>query len=638
MKHTIIGTAGHVDHGKTTFIRALTGRETDRLKEEKKRGITIELGFAWIDLPDGGKAGIVDVPGHEKFVGNMLAGAGGIDLVMLIVAADEGVMQQTREHLEILRLLEVKHGLVILTKADLVDEEWLELAQEDVREICRGTFLEDAPIFAVDSVSGRGIEEVRQKLFAMIEALPPKNELEPFRQPVDRVFSMEGFGTVITGTAMSGKVSVGDTLFLYPAEEEVRIRSIQVHGEDVQTAFAGQRTAMNLAQISKSDIVRGDVLAAPRSMDISKMLDARIDISAESPYVVKSGSRVHFHHGAMEQLCRIRILEAEELAPGETGMARLMFEEPVAVQYGDHFVLRFYSPVITVGGGVVLDPCPTNVKIKDSEWNARLNKIEQGTASERLEMAVSSASPHFMPLTTSVRRSGIHRLPREEQEEIIRNTRESGSIISLNDQISISRDFLETMSKRAYTILSEFHAKEPLKAGIKREEMRTRLLPEVNIELSDRLLELLGEREVLVLKSGLVSLPGFSVQLSSEQEKISKSMEEEYLKAAYAPPETADVLSRYEKKHRPEAVISDLLDRSVLVRLDANIYIHQQFFNEARTFVIDTIRKEGGIKLADFRDHIGSSRKYAVAILDAFDREKLTVMNGDVRVLVKDQS
>lgn len=638
MRHTIIGTAGHVDHGKTTFIRALTGRETDRLKEEKKRGITIELGFAWLDLPDGGKAGIVDVPGHEKFVGNMLAGAGGIDLVMLIIAADEGVMRQTREHLDILRLLEVKHGLVVMTKADLVEEDWLELAMEDVRETCKGTFLEDAPIFAVDSLSGRGVEEVRAKLCEMIRSLPEKNEFAPYRQPVDRVFSMEGFGTVITGTALSGKVSVGDILYFYPSEEEVRVRSIQVHGEDVQTAYAGQRTAINLAQIAKSDVARGDVLAAPRSMDISQMLDVRVDVLRDSPYAVKSGSRVHFHHGAMEKLCRIRVLEAEELAPGETGMARLMFDEPVAVQFGDHFVLRFYSPVITVGGGIVLDPCPATVKIRDSEWKERLGRIERGTPQDRLEIAVSSASPHFYSLDSCLRRSGLSPLPAEEQERIRKEVQASGGIIPLNEQIWISKDFLEKIRKRAVSLLSEYHGKEPLKAGIRREEMRTRLLPEVRIELSDRLLDLLAEGGALAVKNGIISLPGFSVQLTPEQEQMSKAMEEQYLKAAYAPPETSAVLAQFAPQKRPEAVLADLLDRGVLIRLDANINLHHQFYESARNFVIDTIRAQGELKLADFRDHIESSRKYAVALLDAFDREKLTVMNGDVRVLVKDRA
>ena len=298
MKHIIIGTAGHVDHGKSCLIKALTGIDPDRLKEEKKRGITIELGFAWLDLPDGGKAGIVDVPGHERFVHNMLAGAGGVDLALLIVAADEGVMPQTREHLDILQLLEVKQGILVVTKKDLVDPDWLELAEEDIREEVKGTFLEKAPLFAVSSYTGEGIDELRQEIFHQIEGLSGKDDEAPMRQAIDRVFTMGGFGTVVTGTMLEGQVHVGNTLTLYPENEDVRVRSIQVHGEDKEAAYAGQRAAINLAQVSRQDVERGNVLAAPGSMDVSSLLDVRIDMLKDSPYELKNKSRVHFHHGA----------------------------------------------------------------------------------------------------------------------------------------------------------------------------------------------------------------------------------------------------------------------------------------------------------------------------------------------------
>lgn len=634
MKHIIIGTAGHVDHGKSCLIKALTGIDPDRLKEEKKRGITIELGFAWLDLPDGGRAGIVDVPGHERFVHNMLAGAGGVDLALLIVAADEGVMPQTREHLDILQLLEVKHGILVVTKKDLVDPDWLELAEEDIREEVKGTFLETAPLFAVSSYSGEGIDELRQEIFHQIEGLGGKDDEAPMRQAIDRVFTMGGFGTVVTGTMLEGQVHVGDTLTLYPENEDVRVRSIQVHGEDKEAAYAGQRAAINLAQVSRQDVERGNVLAAPGSMDVSSLLDVRIDMLKDSPYELKNKSRVHFHHGAGEQLARVRLLGRESLKAGETAFARLTLSEPLAAKMGDHFVLRFFSPLETIGGGRILDPCPPLAKVHEDEDLQRCQRLDMAAPSERLALAVESQSPLFRELGLALRRAGLNGLSEERKNEIIQEAEEQYGIRRLTPQVFLARTFIEKMGQKAQRILEDFHRKEPLKSGLKREELRTRLLPENRIELTDRLLELFAEDGTILIQGGLVRLPGFSVELSPQQKKISQEMEEIYLKAAFAPPDTSELLARFSRKDSPEAVLSDLIDRAVLKRLDPNICLHQQFFEEARDFVIQTIRAEGELKLADFRDHIQSSRKYAVAILDAFDRERLTRLVGDTRVLL----
>lgn len=634
MKHVIIGTAGHVDHGKTCLIKALTGIETDRLKEEKKRGITIELGFAWLNLPEGGKAGIVDVPGHERFVRNMLAGAGGIDLALLIVAADEGVMPQTREHLEILQLLELKRGIIVVTKADMVDEDWLELAKEDIREAVKGTFLEQAPIFAVSSHTGQGIDELRQEIFRQISEMDGKDDTLPYRQPIDRVFTMEGFGTVITGTVVEGSVKVGDIVSLYPEDIEVRVRSIQVHGEDVEAAFAGQRAAINIAQLARDELLRGDVLAEKHSMDISKVLDVRIQMLPDAAFEIKNRSRVHFHHGSTEKICRVRLLDCDSLKAGETGYARLLFDEDLAAKYGDHFILRFFSPLETIGGGVILDPCPPNVKIKDAEWRERLSRIEDMSPAERLACAVDCQSPYFMSLDFAVRRSGLGAMPEAQRSKAVEEAFSRKLIVPLNEHISLSEGFIEKMALRAQTIIRDFHAKEPLKAGLKREELRTRLLPDNKIDLTDKLITLLEEKKVLVSAQGLISLPEFRVSLTPEQEKISAALEKIYEESGFTPPDTAEVLGRFPKKQRPEAVLSDLIDRGVIKRLDANISMHSRYIEEARQFVIDTIHQNGSIKLAEFRDHIGSSRKFAVAILDAFDREKLTRMQGDARILL----
>lgn len=634
MKHLIIGTAGHVDHGKTCLIKALTGIETDRLKEEKKRGITIDLGFAWLDLPNGEKAGIIDVPGHEKFVRNMLAGAGGIDLTLLIVAADEGVMPQTREHLEILKLLNLKNGMIVLTKADLVDDDLLAYAEEDIKEACKGSFLENAEVHVVSSHTGQGIEELRSAIIACLETLPGKDVSRPFREPIDRVFTMEGFGTVITGTLLEGSVHVGDQLMLYPQEEMVRVRSIQVHGHDTDLAVAGQRTAMNLAQISRRELKRGDILAKPYSLDVSNVLDVEVRMLDESPYILKNGSKLHLHHGASETLCRIRLLNTPELKPGEHGFARLHLEESVAVKYGDPYVLRFFSPVETIAGGTILDPCPVTIKIKDEEWEERLGNLLKGSPLERLILAIDAQSPNFMPIDFAMRRSGLTALPDEVQSELLNEALEKGSIKKLSDTLYLSAAFVEKMSKRASTILETFHKKNPLKPGLKREEMRSRLLPDTKLEWTDKLLEFLQETGTLVAENGLIYAPNFKVKLTPEQKKVMSDLEETYLKAGFAPPDTPALLATFNKKLNPELLLSDLIERQVIKRLDANLNLHQRYYDEVKAYVIDTIKQQGSIKLAEVRDHIGSSRKYAVAILEAFDREKLTKMQDDARVLL----
>ncbi|MBQ2911755.1 MAG: selenocysteine-specific translation elongation factor, partial [Clostridia bacterium] len=348
----IIGTAGHVDHGKTSLIKALTGIETDRLREEKKRGITIELGFAYIDLPQGLRAGIIDVPGHEKFIKNMLAGAGGIDIALLIVAADEGVMPQTEEHLEILSLLDIRKGVIALTKTDMVDEEWLEMMKEEVAEKMHGTFMEDAKIIPVSSYTGDGIPELQAELAKLAGECEPKNETIPFRIPVDRVFSVDGFGTVITGTLIEGVVKEGDTVTIYPDKIESKVRGIQVHSQPVKQAYPGQRVAVNLAGVHKSELERGDIIAAQDSMDTSMMLDALLKVTADTERHIKNGSRLHFYHGSREILCKVVLLDKDELIKGEQAYAQIRLEENVSLKAGDRFVVRFYSPLETVGGGV----------------------------------------------------------------------------------------------------------------------------------------------------------------------------------------------------------------------------------------------------------------------------------------------
>ena len=398
MKHVIIGTAGHVDHGKTLLVKALTGIDTDRLVEEKKRGITIELGFAHLDFDDGTQAGIVDVPGHEKFIKNMLAGAGGIDLAMLVVAADEGFMPQTVEHLGILQLLGIREGVVVITKTDMVDGEWVEMVKEDVKEQVRGTFLEGKPIYPVSAYTGEGIRELREALKALVAQVQEKSLRTPFRLPIDRVFSVDGFGTVVTGTLIEGAVTVGDDAAIMPDGLECRVRNLQVHGSDVKTAYAGQRVAMNLAGVKKTDITRGDTIAKPGSMRVSLMLDVRLQNLKNSQRTIVNGSQVHLYHGSAVRLAKVVLLERDALQPGESAYAQLRMTEEIATRQGDRFVIRFYSPLETIGGGVILDDHPYRHKRNDAQVLRMLAVKESGSDDDKLVQAVAEYGTELVPL------------------------------------------------------------------------------------------------------------------------------------------------------------------------------------------------------------------------------------------------
>ena len=626
MNNIIIGTAGHVDHGKTCLIRALTGIETDRLREEKKRGITIELGFAYLDLPDGGRAGIIDVPGHEKFVRNMLAGAGGIDLALLIVAADEGVMPQTVEHLGILSLLEIQHGIIVLTKIDTVDEEWRELVAEDIRQQVQGTFLQDAPLIPVSSYTGEGIEELRQEIFRQIEKLGGKKLDTPFRIPVDRVFSMEGFGTVITGTMIEGKLQEGAEVMLYPGEKLGKVRNIQVHSRSVDTAYAGQRVAVNFSNLKKTDIQRGDVVAPPGSMHTTMMVDVRLNMLKEADRSIKNTSRLHFYHGSREVLCKAVLLEQEALEPGQSGYAQLRLEETVALKAGDHFVVRFYSPLETVGGGVVLDPSPQKHKRGDAAVLESLAILEKGTLKDKIEQGVKDGSPAYRPLDFVAVQFGASK---EEAEQLAGQLESEGKLVKITAGLYLHQSFLERQGKRLSEILRQYHTANPLKEGMKREELRSRFLPQQEQAVADGLLDYYARVERIKFTNGMASLFKFKVKVDEEAARMTEAMETIYRQAGYA------VLGQMGKdQKKAQQVHAALVGSGTLVRMDAQMCFHREAYDEAVRQIVEQCRAQGQITLAEVRDLLGTSRKYAMAILDTLDREKVTKKVGDVRVLV----
>ena len=632
MKYSIIGTAGHVDHGKTMLIKALTGMDTSHLEEEKKRGITIELGFAYLKLPDGGKAGIVDVPGHEKFIKNMLAGVGGMDLVLLVVAADEGVMPQTREHMDILSLLNIKDGIIVLTKTDMVDKDWLELVKDDVREEVQDTFLRDAPMCCVSSLTGEGIDELRQMIFDKLAHVSEKNESAPMRIPVDRVFSVDGFGTVITGTMIEGTLREGEDVTIYPSGLSTKVRSLQVHSTPVKTAYAGQRVAVNLAGIKKENVCCGDYIAAPGSLHETLMLDVKIKALPHIDWQLLNNSRLHFYHGAGDTLCKLVLLDRDALQPGEEAYAQLRFTEPVTVKNRDCFVVRFYSPLETVGGGIVLDSQPKRHKRYDQKVLDALSVKESGSVGSRILQRFRETGPQFLSVDEIF---GGLRLPRSEFDAAVSAFLKDGSLIEATPKVLLHRDYLAELTGKASAIMDSYHRENPLQAGIKKEELRSRLLPMCGTGLANSVLEVLKRQGLLEERDQRLWKRGFKIEYSPEQEKLMAEVAQEVRQYGFEPPTPDEIKARYAKKKEFKGVWTALFDNGDLVLLSPQIAIHRDFYNKALEQLKEFCAENHEISLAQFRDLIGTSRKFALPLLEHFDKSGLTKKQGDVRILLQ---
>ena len=627
MKNIIIGTAGHVDHGKTALIKALTGIETDRIKEEKKRGITIELGFAYLDLPDGEKAGIIDVPGHEKFVKNMLAGAGGIDLALLVIAADEGFMPQTREHLGILSLLNIPEGIIVITKKDMVDEDWLEVVCEDIRNEVKGTFLENAQMIAVSSYTGEGIEELRQAIFQLIDQKTQIKNLDiPFRIPIDRIFSVEGFGTVITGTLIEGKMKVGDPVTIYPSRLESRIRNLQVHSHDVEEAYAGQRVAVNLAGLKKTDLNKGDVVAAPNSMHTTMMIDIKLTVLKDCEREILNATRLHLYHGARDVLCKIVLLDRDSISAGESCYAQLRLEEEIAVKTGDRFVLRFYSPLETIGGGVVLDSNPFKHKRNDPQVLESLNIKENGSDKEKISAALKDYSSRFETLDFLQVQTAI---PKEQFDQQIQKLVKDKIAFRISDNVVIHVDYLNHLKDVAVKMLTAYHAENPLRDGMKRDEFRGKFIKYEDMSVVDKITDSLVNRKVLKIVNGCVALYDFEAQTDNNQELIEKA----FYEGGFSPESPDQIAARFPKIKNFKAVLEALVNSGKLVRVEDKILLHVDYYNKALEMAKEHIAKNGQITLAEMRDLMGASRKFAVAVLEYWDRRNITKKIGDARVL-----
>ena len=631
MKHVIIGTAGHVDHGKTVLIRALTGIDTDRLEEEKRRGITIELGFAHLDWPDGTRAGIVDVPGHEKFIRNMLSGAGGIDLCMLVVAADEGFMPQTVEHLNILTLLGIKDGLTVITKSDAVDPEWLEMMTEEVKERLKGSFLENRPVLAVSAKTGAGIDALKAQLRELVNRAEEKSTRIPFRLPVDRVFSVDGFGTVVTGTLIEGCVRTGEDAELMPAGLRTRVRSLQVHSREVDAAYAGERVAINLGGLRKEEVTRGDTVAKPGTVRTSLMIDARLSNLKDSGRVITNTMQVHFYHGATVRLAKVVLLDKEKLEPGESGLAQLRFTEPLASKNGDRFVIRFYSPVETIGGGVILDDKPLKHKRFIPSVIEALEIRESGSLDRKL---IKIASEKNTPWTADALalKAG---LTAEETEELLREAVSRGEAMEILPDRYIAAATLEAQYTKTASVLAAYHKTNPLHAGMPAAEVRQKSFSGFDKLAADAYLAELTAEGRLNHIADTYSLADFSVKYTKRQTEIRTKLLAFYREGGIEPASTDEIAACFpaNEKANVRQVTDSLISGGELVLLNSQIIYSREAFETAFAAVKAHFEAHDTITLAELRDALHTSRKYALAVLEYLDKNGITKKEGDFRTL-----
>jgi len=623
----IIGTAGHVDHGKTSLIKALTGIDTDRLKEEKKRGITIELGFAHLTAPSGEKIGIVDVPGHEKFIKNMLAGAGSIDVALLVIAADEGIMPQTREHLDILSMLKISRGVIALNKADLVEAEWLEMVAMEIEEAVRGGFLESAKIIPVSATTGAGVDALRQHIFDLLAQSPVKETGPSFRLPIDRVFTMEGFGTVVTGTLIEGQLNEGDEITIFPSQRTTKARFIQVFGEQAAYASPGQRVAVNLAHIKNNDVARGDVLARDGSIENSYILDVRLDILAGTTREIRNNTRVHLYHGTRDLLCRISLIGNKGLKDGESGYAQLHLAEPLAAKCGDAFVIRFYSPLETIGGGIILDPCPK--KVRDNQESLdRLAVKEKGSIPERIAVFVKERP--FVDVSY-IRERFFHNNAKFDND--FAKLVEDKILFTIGQNI-IHLDFLAQLGKRIQDLLLVYHEKNPLHKGMPISELTSQIFDEKAQAYSNQIMDFCHALGYINKTDGAVAHKSFSIKVNERQQQIHDALLKTFYIGGFSPPTVEEVEAEYTKDKK---VFKQVLDRlhagENLILLTPQIFIHKDFFEQAKAIFTEEVTKNGEVTLAQFRDKLETSRKYAMALLEYFDRKKISKKIGDVRVM-----
>jgi selenocysteine-specific elongation factor len=632
VKHIIVGTAGHIDHGKSSLVEALTGTNPDRLEEEKRRGITIDLGFAFLQL-QGVRLGLVDVPGHERFVRNMLAGVGGIDLVLLVVAADESIKPQTREHFDICRLLGIPRGIIAITKSDLVDADVLGLVRLEIEEFVRGSFLERAPIVAVSARTGAGLDELRQQLARLGESVPIKDATQHFRLPIDRAFAMKGFGTVVTGTLISGAVQPEDEVEVLPSHKVLRIRGLHSGGERIERAVAGQRTALNLAGIEREEIERGMVLVPARVFDTSERLDARITL-LRSTKPLKNRARVHFHQGTAEAIAEVILLDgANQLAAGESAFAQLRLDKSVLVLPGDRFILRQFSPVVTIGGGSVLDARAARHRCKDAAVAPFLEIWERGRDDEILR-ALVEVTPRGLTYAEIVARTGwTDAETRVATQKLAAEKRVR--ILVAEPALVASTQVVANCAAAIRKAVEAFHRTNPLLPGIPKQELRARA-GDARPEIFEAALDDLVKARALAMSGDLVSQAGREIELSSEEARAKELIEREFARAGLTVPEFASVLAKLPvDAPRAQKILQILLREKVLIKIANDLVFHRSALARLHE-MLTKYRKERGERLpiTAFKELTGVTRKYAIPLLEHLDREHVTRRVGDERVIL----
>ncbi len=629
MKNVIIGTAGHIDHGKTTLIKALTGRNTDRWEEEQKRGITIDLGFTWFDLPGGDRAGIIDVPGHERFINNMAAGVVGMDMVLLVIAADEGIMPQTREHMDILGLLGVEKSIIVLNKCDLVDEEWLELVEEEIREELEGTFLEGSPSVKISAASGQGIDELVSLIEHMMRDEVEEKDITTIpRLPVDRAFSLSGFGTIITGTLLSGSISKDDVLAVYPIGKTSKIRSIQVHGEVKDRCYAGQRVAVNLSNVKKREIFRGCVLAPPKSMKNTDLLDVKLNILKSSMRVLTNHTRLHLFTGTSEILCRAVLLDKEEIGPGENGYVQLRLEEEIALRRGDKFVVRFYSPMETIGGGVVLEPNPSIHRRFQEAVIEDLKRKESGTSADVIEMHVRE---HGDGLVTQAELARLTALSLEETAEALEELENLGTIqlFTTRKDIYAWHSGSERLARGSILdALADYERKYPYRYGMKKAEVQVTFLKKMKPVVFDQYVEYLEKEGVIKRFREYLCTPDYKVRKDAVYDKVAKQLLDTVKRAKYDFVRYSDMSFDGASGSEADDILNILMEERRIVKVSEDLFTLAEYMEQARKMIQEEFEKRDVITTAEVRDLFQTSRKSAKPIIEYMDSIKVTKRAG----------
>lgn len=629
MKNIIVGTAGHIDHGKTTLIKALTGRNTDRWEEEQRRGITIDLGFTYFDLKNGDRVGIIDVPGHEKFINNMVAGVVGMDLVLLVVAADEGIMPQTREHMDILGLLGIKKSILVINKCDLVDEEWLELVEEEIQEELEGTFLEGAPVVKVSAATGQGLDELTDTIQQLMsdEVVAKDTQTIP-RLPIDRAFTLSGFGTIITGTLISGTITREDVLEMYPIGKECKIRNIQVHGQNQDKCYAGQRVAINLSNVKKKEIRRGCVLAPKNSMKNTDLLDVKLKVLEDSMRILTNHERLHLYTGTSEILCRAVLLDKEQIGPGEEGLVQLRLEEEIAVKRGDRFVVRFYSPMETIGGGIVLEPNPVRKKRFDAQAIEELKKKESGSLGDVMELQIKE---HGDTMITLAELAKVMAHSVDELKEYLEELEESGTIFVFpmkKDTYLWHRDSEFAVRQKIEETLQKYHSEHPYRYGMKKAEIHNTFLKKIKPNIFDAYIERMTGENVYRRREEYLSLPGYEVPKDAMYLQTEKLIEDTFEKAGYDFVRFSEIDFGKIPRQTAEDVVLMMIDEGKVLRINEEMFTMKHLMDEAKEKIQNHLKEENLITIAQVRDMFSTSRKSAKPILEYMDSIKVTKKTG----------